>query len=119
MARAQVRKAAVKKASSKVVAKRIMAKQVHKVAAIKSVGRVVFRTDARQTATLVKVGRNGAANAIRASKALGLPITYMEKGVIVRELPNGVKEIVAMVNKPVVKKSVVSFKKGMILHAKK
>lgn len=114
MAKAQARKATVKKTSSKV-----MAKKAHKIAAVRSVGKVVFRTDAKQTAILVKVGRNGAANAIRASKALGLPITYLERGVIVRELPNGVKEIVAKVKRPVVNKSVASLKKGMILHAKK
>ena len=96
-----------------------MAKKAHKIVVVKSVGKVVFRTDAKQTATLVKVGRKGAANAIRASKALGLPITYLERGVIVRELPNGVKEIIAKVKRPVANKSVASLKKGMILHAKK
>jgi type IV secretory pathway ATPase VirB11/archaellum biosynthesis ATPase len=114
MAKAQVRKATVKKTSSKVVSKK-----AHKIAAVRSVGKVVFRADAKQTAALVKVGRKGAANAIRASKALGLPITYLENGHIVRELSNGDKEIVAKVSRPVITKSVVSYKKGMILHAKK
>lgn len=50
-----------------------------------------FRGDYRQTALLIKIGKEGAQNAIRASKALGLEITYMEKGVIVKEDANGVK----------------------------
>jgi hypothetical protein len=50
-----------------------------------------FRGDYRQTAILIKIGKEGALNAIRESKALGLEITYMEKGVIVKEDANGVK----------------------------
>lgn len=50
-----------------------------------------FRGDYRQTALLIKIGKEGALNAIRESKALGLEITYMEKGVIVKEDANGVK----------------------------
>jgi hypothetical protein len=116
--RAPIRKSAAGKVAPKVVPKRVVAKNAHKNSAKKAGGKVAFRSDARQTATLVRVGRNGAANAIRASKALGLPIIYMEKGVIVSELPDGVKETVKL-KKPVVKKSAVSVKKGMILHAKR
>ena len=79
----------------------------------------MFRPDGKHSAILQKMGRVGAANAIRASKALGLPITYMEKGVVVRELSNGVKEIIAAVPSTVGKKTGCSLKKGMIFHAKK
>jgi hypothetical protein len=50
-----------------------------------------FRGDYRQTAILIKIGKEGALIAIRESKALGLEITYMEKGVIIKEDANGVK----------------------------
>ncbi len=115
MAKVQIKKSTTKKAA----AKNVVVKKVHKVAAVKSTGNFAFRGDAKQTATLIRAGRTGAATAIRASKALGLPITYMENGVIVRELPNGVKEIVVTATKSGLKKSSTSFKKGMIFHAKK
>ena len=57
----------------------------------KSNGKKSFRGDYRQTAILIKIGKEGALNAIREAKALGLEITYMEKGVIVKEDANGVK----------------------------
>ena len=57
----------------------------------KSNGRKSFRGDYRQTAILIKIGKEGVLNAIRESKALGLEITYMEKGVLIREDANGVK----------------------------
>lgn len=96
-------------------------KAIVKSATVAKAGRVSFRSDARQTATLVKVGRAGAANAIRATKALGLPITYMQNGVLYREYPDGVKEIIVTVavKKALTKKSSHPLKKGMVFHAKK
>lgn len=80
-----------------------------------------FRSDARQTATLIKVGRTGAANAIRASKALGLPITYLQNGVLYKEYADGTKEIIetGTVKKNGIKEGANRLKKGMVLHAKK
>ncbi|MFN0188225.1 MAG: hypothetical protein ACKVQV_05940 [Bacteroidia bacterium] len=52
-----------------------------------------FRTDFRQVASLLKIGKTAAQRAIRSSKALGLSITFMEKGVLYREHPDGTKDI--------------------------
>ena len=119
MAKVKRKKAVVKKATKKAAAKNAVAKKIYKVAAIKPPVNVAFRGDAKQTSYLVRAGRTGAATAISASKALGLPIVYMENGVVVREMPNGVKEIVVHAMKDGLKKSDISFKKGMIFHAKK
>ena len=75
---------------------------------------------AKETTSLVKIGRAASANAIRASKALGLSITYMEKGVIYRENADGTKEIIKEAPKKVFpKKTSMPLKKGMVFHAKK
>jgi hypothetical protein len=70
---------------------------------------------------LIKAGKASAANAIRTSKALGLTITYMEKGILYKEKPDGTKEIVKTTawKKTASKKAVATLRKGMILHAKK
>lgn len=106
-------------AGEKHIAKKQGVVSVGKADTINKNNRVVFRPDGKQSAILQKMGRVGAANAIRASKALGLPITYMEKGVVVRELSNGVKEIIAAAPSTVGKKTGCSLKKGMIFHVKK
>lgn len=74
-----------------------------------------FRRDYQQSKTLVKVGRISAKNTIRRSKALNLTITYTDKGVIFKELPNGSKEIVGTLEPVTVQ---VKLKKRMILHLK-
>ena len=77
----------------------------------------MFKSDAKHTAMLMKAGREAAANAIRTSKALGLPISYIENGAVIKELANGIKIIIKAAtdnNLPS-----ISLKKGMILHAKK
>ncbi len=109
------------KAIPKKSAKIKTSKTVTKSATVTKAGRVSFRSDARQTATLVKVGRAGAANAIRATKALGLPITFMQNGVLYKEYPDGTKEIIitAAVKKTLPKKASHPLKKGMVFHAKK
>ena len=96
-------------------------KNVVKAATIIKGVKTLFKSDAKQTATLVKVGRTSAANAIRASKALGLPITYMQNGILYKEHPDGRKEkIITVTDKKIVPKKTTSpLKKGMILHAKK
>lgn len=78
-----------------------------------------FRSDTMQTAKLVKAGREGAAQAIRASRALGLPITYLQDGSLYKEFPDGTKEILkkAPVKKSISKKA-SQLRKGMILYAK-
>jgi hypothetical protein len=41
----------------------------------------VFRKDVLQTKSLVKAGKVSAINALRASRALGLTVAFIEKGV--------------------------------------
>jgi ribosomal protein L30E len=101
-----------------------MAKEIIKKAskvksiAINKPAKPAFRSDTKQTATLVKVGRSAAVNAVRASKALGLPITYMKNGEVIKEMADGTKKvIVAAANNP--KKQSVALKKGMVFYAKK
>lgn len=82
----------------------------------------VFRMDVKETAILIKAARESAANAIRTSKALNLPITYMQNGVVIKEQANGVKEIlIPKINtpKPTKKQTTIKLKKGMVLYAKK
>lgn len=83
--------------------------------------KAIFQSDARETNTLIKAGRVGAANAIRASRALGLPITYMENNILYKEYPDGKREKIEQKDKvkPIPKKTNTSLKKGMVLHARK
>ena len=66
---------------------------------------------------LIKIGKIAAKEAIRSSKALGLSVTYLRKGEVVEELPDGTIKVLKPKsdNQPTRPK----LKKGMILHAKK
>jgi hypothetical protein len=60
MAKVQSRKAAVKKPAKKVASKKIATKKAQKATiVVKRTGNIVFRGDAKQAATLVRVGRAG------------------------------------------------------------
>ena len=113
-------------AKIKPTTKKIPVKKATKVSSVKVIrsannGKPVFRPDSRQTATLIKAGRDGAFNAIRASKALGLSITYLRKGILYLEQPDGTKTIIANADNEMAtpKKAKVQLKKGMVFHAKK
>jgi hypothetical protein len=76
-----------------------------------------FNRDDEHTAMLVRIGKTAAEEAIRSSKALGLSITYLKKGEVVEELPDGTINVlkpkrVSLAPRP-------KLKKGMILHVKK
>ena len=45
--------------------------------------------DSRHGNSLIKIGKMAAEQAIRESKAMGLDITYMEKGKLYTEKPDG------------------------------
>lgn len=75
-----------------------------------------FRKDVLQTKSLIKAGKVSAINALRASRALGLTVAFIEKGVIYEEQPDGSKKAVEKVKKGTEAPFVLS--KGMILHAK-
>lgn len=78
----------------------------------------VFRADSNQTELLIKAGKKGTMEAVRTSKALGLNITCMEKGVVYREKPDGIKEVLKKINPKNNSLSDLGLRKGMILHAK-
>lgn len=101
--------------------KKVTSKGIVKSSAVSKRGKRVFKSDARQTAALIKAGRTGSANAIRASRALGLPITYLQNGTIYEEYPDGSKKEIGsgLVKKRVSKKDGQILKKGMVLHARK
>lgn len=76
-----------------------------------------FNRDDEHTAMLIRIGKTAAKEAIRSSKALGLSVTYLKKGEVVEELPDGTinvlkAKIVSQTPRP-------KLKKGMILHVKK
>ncbi|MHA8052672.1 hypothetical protein [Aquirufa sp. Wall-65K1] len=75
----------------------------------------IFRKDVAQTNLLVKVGKTCGKNAVRRSKAMDLVVTYIEKGVVYEELPNGSKIKIGLVDRNPTK---LSLKKGMVLHGK-
>jgi hypothetical protein len=78
--------------------------------------RKAFRSDSVQTNSLLKSAKTSARNAVRASKALGLTVTYIERGTIINELPDGTKVIVKKMETN--RTSLVKLKKGMIFYAK-
>jgi hypothetical protein len=119
MAKVQARRAAAKKTAPNNTVKKIAVKTASKKAAAKPAFKTVFRQDVKQTATLVKADPAGGANTIRKSKALGLPITYMEDHSVILELPNGVKTVLATLTDADINTPAVSLKKGMIFHSKK
>ncbi|MFM7021144.1 MAG: hypothetical protein ACKOXC_10130 [Aquirufa sp.] len=75
----------------------------------------IFRKDVGQTNLLVKVGKTSGKNAVRRSKAMNLVVTYIEKGVVYEEQPNGSKIQIDIVERNLAK---ISLKKGMVLHGK-
>lgn len=74
----------------------------------------LFRNDIRQTRSLVDAGITSAKNAIRQSKALDLPVTYIKNNVIYVEDKSGVKQQGTIIRKEQPKNLI----KGMILRAK-
>lgn len=111
-----------KSANKSVVNKKASVKEeISKTIPSTKASKSAFRSDAMQTAALVKLGRNAGANAIRASKALDLSITYMQNGEIIKEFSNGKKEIISPrpEKKATSKKTGNALRKGMVLHEKR
>ena len=117
MIKTEVKKSVLKKVDKSKIERSVIENK-HKPVAIKSKNKVVFKADIKETTSLIKAGREAATNAIRTSKALGLPISYIEKGAVIKELANGTKIVVKAAtdnnNLPT-----ILLKKGMIFHAKK
>lgn len=69
-----------------------------------------------ESTILIRAARNAAKNAIRTSKALGLDITYIKKGIIYKETANG--EIIELEKSKLKAVPKISLRKGMTLNAK-
>jgi hypothetical protein len=74
-----------------------------------------FRPDTKQTITILKAARKSVANAIRASKALGLSITYLKNGAVIKETANGEQTTIKTTQTYQSSK----LKEGTVLYAKK
>jgi hypothetical protein len=59
--------------------------------------KVSFKADTSHTKLLIKVGKTSAERSIKETKAMGLPITYLEDGKIIRESHDGKKEVIGKV----------------------
>ena len=77
--------------------------------------KVTFKSDPK-TPKLIKVARIATASAIRASRALGLPITYMQNGKLYREFVDSSKEVIFSVpqEKANAKNTTMPLRKGMV-----
>jgi hypothetical protein len=69
-----------------------------------------------ESAILIKAAKNAAKNAIRTSKALGLDITFLKKGIIYKETANG--EVIVLGENKKVSPKKITLKKGTVLNAK-
>lgn len=56
--------------------------------------KIVFRPDTSHTKFLMKLGKLSAKRSIKETKALGLPITYLENKKVIREHIDGTKEVI-------------------------
>lgn len=54
----------------------------------------IFKSNPSHTKLLIEVGKSSAERSIKETKALGLPITYLENGKIIREQVDGTKEVI-------------------------
>lgn len=77
-----------------------------------------FRADIKQRKSIVKAARLGSVNAVRASRALGLDITYIKNGILYKEKPDG-NIIETPLNNITATENTYKLKKGMVLYAKK
>lgn len=77
--------------------------------------KTVFRKDISQTRALVKADKVASETARRASRALGLSVTYIKDGIIYEE-----KDGIVTKKRPVKDHAETAFeiKKDLILHAK-
>lgn len=69
-----------------------------------------------ESAILIKAAKDASRKAIRTSKALGLDITFMKKGIIYKETADGELKVVGKNKQPIPRKIIL--KKGSILNAK-
>ena len=60
--------------------------------------KIDFKPNTAHTNLLVKAGKLSAELSIRENKALGLPITYLDGGQIIREFADGRKEVIGTID---------------------
>jgi len=68
------------------------------------------------SASLRRIGRKSALSALRENKALGLPVTYMNKGRVIKEHPDGQKVVIGRITNW---SGNVGVSKGDVIRAKK
>lgn len=64
-------------------------------------------------------GKRAATNAINENKALGIPVTFLKDGWVVRRMPDGHIEKIKQVQEAALPTRERKLRKGMILHVKK
>ena len=86
----------------------------------KKIKKPVLKSESIEVTQLISAGRKSATNAIRASRALGLEITYMKDGVVYQEKPNGDKKVLIKLEQPTQhSKNKLQLKKGMVFNVNK
>lgn len=70
----------------------------------------------KESRALAKIGRKSAKSAFSENVALGLPVSYINKGRIIKEMPDGRKEIIGRVK---AKTHSSSVSKGDVIRVKK
>jgi hypothetical protein len=87
---------------------------------VKKIKKPVLKSESIEVTQLISAGRKSATNAIRASRALGLEITYMKDGVVYQEKPNGDKKVLIKLEQPTqYSKNKLQLKKGMVFNVNK
>jgi hypothetical protein len=78
--------------------------------------KIIFRKDTFQTKALVKASRIASKRAFKASKALGLSVSYIEDGIVYEEDAQG--NTIAKETIITDKSAPFKIEKGLVLHAK-
>ncbi|WP_432670370.1 hypothetical protein [Flavobacterium sp. SM2513] len=78
--------------------------------------KVVFRKDTPQTNALLRASKDASATANRASRALGLTVTYIKDGTVYEESAEGTVHVIRKIEENIV--APFEIKKGLVLRAK-
>lgn len=78
----------------------------------------IIHVDSNESVILARASNKACINAIKNSKKMGLPITFLEDGIVYRELPNGERVKMKKIRKGKKLKSKIVIRKGTILNAK-
>lgn len=59
--------------------------------------KVIFRADIHHTKSLIKIAQKSATRAVKETKAMGLPVTFVENDQIIRESADGTRTILGTI----------------------